>query len=98
MFKCCDPECPGYPYKASEIAHPCGAKAVAVFAPKFRDSCPRGFPLGKQATKTDLVDIGRAIGATVSDQMSVPEIRGAIRAHLTRQTTAGLLALASVDD
>lgn len=24
LYKCCDPDCPGYTYKASERRHPCG--------------------------------------------------------------------------
>lgn len=48
----------------------------------FRNTDPRGIPLGKQATKTDLVDIARALGAVISDRDTVPAVRAAIRARL----------------
>ena len=50
---------------------------------EFRDTDPQGHPLGRQATKTDLVDIARALGCTVVDDKStVYELRHRIRARL----------------
>jgi len=50
---------------------------------QFRDIQADGMPLGQQTTKTDLVDIARAVGVlTVRDDMSVDVVRALIREQL----------------
>lgn len=50
--------------------------------PEWRARDPRGITIGKQATKTDLVDIARALGLSVTDRFTVPELRAVLRARL----------------
>lgn len=47
VFLCCHPECPGYPYRASDLTHPdetCGAKVIRghAAAGMDRDGTPEG--------------------------------------------------------
>lgn len=50
--------------------------------PRFRNADPRGHAIGCQATKTDLVDMGRALGLNVTDRHTVPELRSMLRMRL----------------
>jgi len=50
--------------------------------PRFRNHDPRGHAIGMQSTKTDLVDIGRALGLNVTDRHTVPELRSMLRLRL----------------
>lgn len=59
--------------------------------PKFRDRDSRGHSIGAQATKTDLVDIARAIGLNAHDKHTVPELRACIRHRFEVLYLAGKL-------
>lgn len=48
----------------------------------FRNRDSRGHSIGSQATKTDFVDIGRALGLNVNDRHTVPELRAMLRQRL----------------
>lgn len=69
---------------------------------QFRDTSADGFPMRRQATKTDLVDMARALGAPADDRHSLAQVRDLIRSKLpaaeldtSRQATkADLLGIA----
>jgi hypothetical protein len=49
---------------------------------KFRDTQADGFPMSRQATKTDLVDMCRALGTAAGDAWPLSQVRDAIRGKL----------------
>lgn len=50
---------------------------------QFRDTqLDGGLPVGRQATKTDLIDMARALGSAARDDMGVAQIRALIVAAL----------------
>lgn len=38
LHYCCVPDCPGFPYKASEIAHPCNSEESSNYIDKKYDA------------------------------------------------------------
>jgi hypothetical protein len=53
---------------------------------RFRDTQADGLPMGRQATKTDLVDMARALGAGADDSHSLAQVRALIVAKLPTAT------------
>lgn len=67
------------------------APAADPKAPTFRDRAPDGKSIGRQATKTDLVDIALCLGLKNLDNLSVISLRALIRDRLTKLKLQGTL-------